>query len=331
MIIRIKKRDLLIITLSLIFISLIPLIYSADVISAQSGSITVWLTISNQNPVNVTIFNFTAFNVDPTSGGSSEVIIKFNVTDPDGLEDINGTNGGRVVVNLTLANSQFRTQDSCTNVTNATLNLVTFTCIINMQYYDNASAAWSVNITVFDKDGAKALNDSGSFTYHVLAAFDLKARGVSEGTSLNFSGINIGANNQVAKAPILLNNTGNDDFDQINITGADLLLTTDTSKSITIGNFRINVTNSSTGGGMTLTKSPQVIPAGDGMGGGSGGNVANATLMHGPASTGDTPPYLLQSLEGKGNQTLLFFVDIPSSTVTGIYNNTWNLTVVDID
>jgi len=332
MIIRIKKRDLLILVTSLIFISLIPLIYSADITAAQSGTIAVWLTISNQVPVNVSISNITAFNIDPTSGGSSQIIIEFNATDPDGVEDINGTNGGRVVVNLTLANSQFRTQDSCQNVTDAANGLVRFTCIINMKYYDNASTAWVVNISVYDKDNAKTINDSATFTYHVLAAFDLKARGVSESASLNFSGMTIGAINQVPKAPILLNNTGNDDFDQINITGANLILTTDSSKIIPITLFRINVTNSSTGGGMPLTTAAQVIPAGDGMLGGSGGNVANATLMHGPASTGDTSaPYPLQTLEGKGNQTLLFFVNVPGGTTTGIYNNTWNITVVDID
>jgi len=33
----------------------------------------------------------------------------------------------------------------------------------------------------------------------------------------------------------------------------------------------------------------------------------------------------------KGNQTLLFWVDVPSSGLSAqTYNNTWNLTVVDL-
>ncbi len=208
----------------------------------------------------VKLDNLTGFNIDPTSGSSSEIIISFNATDTNGLEQINGTTGGKVSVNLTLGTpgfSQFRTQSSCTNITNETLDLVTFTCIINMRYYDNASAAWVINISVEDSDNVIGMNDSSGstphiFTYNVLAAFSLTSRSVTEDTNLNFTSLFVNDQNIVAKAPILLNNTGNDDFDQINITGANLELTTDNTKTIAIGSFFVNVTNNTVGEAFTI-------------------------------------------------------------------------------
>jgi len=326
MIVKIKKRDLLILTGVLILIILLPLIYS-QVGQVETGAFGVWLVISNQKPAINATFNLTGITIIPSSGTNVQVLIKFNASDPDGVTQINGTDGGRVVVNLTLGPpgiAQFRDVATCTNTSET--DLVTFTCTINMEYYDNASSDWVINITVTDSNSATATNDTGKFTYNSLAAFSLTRKGLSE-SGLNFTSLNLGDVDKPAKTPILLNNTGNNDFDQINITAADLV---SGSNSIVVGSFTINVTNSTgadIGKGLPLTKAAQVI-----RDLGSAGNVvANATLLHGPGISGQSVPYPgVSQFTTKGNRSLYFWVDVPTGIGTGTYNNTWNITLVDL-
>ena len=189
--------------------------------------------------------------------------------------------------------------------------------------------SWVINVSVQDTSGLVGRNDTVTFTYNALSAFSITAKDVPEAANLNFSGVFVSTNDQAAKAPLLLNNTGNDDFDQINITGADLLQVGG-SGSILISNFYVNVTNNTNGFGLQLSTSPLTIPATTCMGGSCGSNP-NATLMHGPAISGDSVPYPgAADFKTKGNQTLIFFVDIPSGTAAATYNNTWNMTVVDL-
>ncbi|MBI2134824.1 hypothetical protein HYU09_02460 [Candidatus Woesearchaeota archaeon] len=338
MIIKIKERDASIASLSTIFVLAIiismsiPVIYSQTVNTTTAG-FGVWVVISNQNPVNLSLRNISFdFSVDPVAGTTVDVLVSFNVSDPDGLSNVNGTDGNaRADVNFTLgapSTSQFRTQSSCTNTTNPTAGMVVFNCIVKMKYYDNASSNWVINLTVTDANGATINNASfagsvNTFTYNSLSSFSIIARDVSEGANLNFSSANIGVNDQTAKAPILLNNTGNADFDRITLTGATLLQVGGAG-TIDIGQFAVNTTNNTGGRGLPLTTAAQTIRGVD-------DNTANATLLHGPGKSGDTVPYNgVADFKSKGNQSLIFFVDIPAGTATGSYNNTWNITVTDL-
>ena len=337
MIIKIKKRDLLIATAFLSLLVLIPLIY-AQVGTAKKAGFGVWLTIGNRNPV-IYLLNESRFSLDPVSGGSAAIIIAFNVTDPDNVNQVNGSgDSGGVIVNLTLgsrSDAQFRTHSSCTNTTTGSggTGIATFNCTVNLRYYDNNSANWVINITVIDSEGGTGRNDSNgstlhTFTYNSLASFSITAKDVSESANLNFTSLNLGDSNQPSKAPLLLNNTGNNDFDQINITGAALIGITTPGETIAASNFFVNVTNSSSGNrGMPLSNSPQTIKDIP-----SAGDTANATLFHGPGISGDSVPYPGTSgFSARGNLSLYFWVNVPSSGLSAqTYNNTWNLTVVDL-
>jgi len=319
MIIKIKKRDLRIVSMALFLIILIPYIF-AQTQTPVTGAFGVWIIIDNANPVNITVAN-TTLSINPNSGDDKVILIVFNVSDPDGVEQINGTNGGAVSVNLTLGApdiAQFRTQSSCTNTTDDANGVVTFSCTVNLRYYDNASAAWVINITVTDSGSGSATNATNTFTYNSLAAFSITAKGVSEAANLNFTSLNIGDLNKPAKAPILLNNTGNNDFDQINITGADLFSGANT---LVIGSFAVNTTNNTVGNGLPLTTGTQTIPVLSG----------DAILIHGPGVSGDTVPYPgAPDSQTKGNLSLYFFIDVPAGTTSGTYNNTWNMTLIDL-
>ena len=343
MIIKVKKRDLAIATISLIFILAIifsltiPLIY-AQTVNVTTGGFGVWLTITNVNPT-IKLINATGFGVDPIAGQNVPLLISFNVTDTNGADDINGTYGSTtVVVNLTLGargSAQFRTHTSCVNTTFGNLDSVQFNCTVNMKHYDNASSSWVINISVVDGAGGTAVNATKNneaaphtFTYNSLASFSIRARDVSEGANLNFSGMTLGASDQPAKAPLLLNNTGNVDFDMIRILAANLVGLTTPSQTIAASVFFVNATNGTAGLGTPLSATTNVTiraltqPAAD--------TLANVTLLHGPGATGGTQLGGTSDSFTKGNQTLVFWVDVPSGITAQTYNNTWNMTMVDL-
>ena len=263
------------------------------------------------------------------------------MTDEQGVGNINAS---KAIVNLTLGPrdvAQFRYNISddgtsefgtCGNYTAAgpggEAARVVINCTVLMKFYDNASSNWVINVSVKDIDGLTGINDTVTFTYNSLAAFSINSRGVSDGANLNFStNVFAGSNDVAANAPILLNNTGNNDFDQINITGANLIQIGGAAE-IAIGRFFVNITNNTLGNGMPLTTSAQTIRAAITL---AGEEISNATLMHGPSSIGETPIYPgVADFYSKGNQTLLFWLDLPLGLPSGTYNNTWNLTVVDL-
>jgi hypothetical protein len=296
----------------------------------RTNDTIITVVASNTAPV-IRLNNASGFAVDPISGSSSIILISFNVTDDQGVGDINAS---KAIVNLTLgarsvAQFRFNISDdgtrefgTCYNHTSG--NIVVINCTIIMRYYDNASSNWVVNISVQDLSGAIGRNDTNTFTYNSLAAFSLTAKSASESTNLNFTTAFLNDQNIPAKAPLLLNNTGNSDFDQINITAALLYGVTTASETIDPSNFFVNVTNNTAGNGLALSTVPVVVRGVD--------DNANATLFHGPGISGDSVPYIgTGDFTTKGNLSLLFFVDVPSSGLSAqTYNNTWNMTVVDL-
>ena len=185
-------------------------------------------------------------------------------------------------------------------------------CTVEMRYYDNAST-WTINVSVVDIDGEVGRNDTITFTYNPLSAMSFAVAWI------NFSSMTLGGSDQAAANPLILNNTGNDDFDQINITAAALIGVDISAQTIAAAQFAVNYTNENVpaGSGLPLSNSPQVIPGVD--------STANLTLMHGHSSASDIV------ISAKGNQSLWFWVDVPSSGLSAQkYNNTWNITVIDL-
>jgi len=329
MIIKIKKRDLLFASLPLfallVLISILsaPIIYSVTVNTTFAGFL-VQLVISNQNPT-VYLVNLTAIGVDPLDGGDSTFFIVFNVTDPDGVQNINATTA---IVNITLGTpgtSQFRTNISdtgaeigtCGNVSYSATNTIMMNCSITMRYYDNSSANWVINISVQDLNGATGRNSSdgsgpNTLTYNELSAISLPV------AAINFSDVNLGAQNQPSSLPLILNNTGNVDFTKVNFTGADLVGTDTQGETIAITLFFANFSDTVATSGTQLSATIINLPD---VGGG------NATVQHG--HTDAVSDYNDEVLGDKGNRSLFFWVDVPSAGLSGqLYNATWNITVI---
>ncbi len=331
MIIKIKKRKLIFFGISasaLAFLLLLPYLIVPLVFAGSSNTtFIVQLAVTNVNP-DVFFFNETiGFLVDPTDGSKTEIIIAFNASDADGVDTINGTGAsGGVLVNLTLGspggNRQFRTHNSCSNITRGSgaTGWVEFTCKVNMSYYDNASSAWVINISVTDASGGVGRNDTNgsdatgtahTFRYNALSALQLPY------IFINFSSVSPGDQNVRANR-LVLNNTGNDDFSQLNLSGGSLVGDSD-GATIAITNFGVNLTNSSA----NLRES---FPSNGKLQLKDSDTGLNASLRHGHTSAltdyGDT------IISDKGNLSAFFWVNVPTGVTTQLYNASWNITVI---
>ena len=290
-----------------------PIIYAA-VVNNYRANFKVEIVITNRNP-RINVSNASGFSVDPISGSNAIVYISFNVTDADGVWNINASTA---VVNFTLGSpngqnyqnisavstSEFGT---CGNSSDGSTS-VTINCTVLLPYFANQSSLWVVNISVKDTDGGSAFNDTLTFTVNSLDAVSLPM------TALNFSNVNLSQQNVRAYPHLLINNTGNDDFGEVNMTAAALIGTTDTTKSIGVTNFGVNLTNST-------TNLRQSFPA-SGIVNLEQINGSNATLMHGHTSA-------FAPNADKGNLSAFLWVNVPSSGLSAqFYNATWNISVV---
>src|SRR3989344_3356525 len=188
---------------------------------------TIVTVVSAATAPIVRLINATGFSVDPVSGTGAVVLITFNISDEQGVSNINAS---KSIVNLTLGTpgpSQFRYNisdkgtelETCGNHTETagSTGYVIVNCTIRMRYFDNVSSNWVINVSVTDLDGLVGRNGTQIFTYNSLSSISLPH------LFINFSSVFLGAANQPAFPHLVLNNTGNDDFDMINMTGADLV------------------------------------------------------------------------------------------------------------
>ncbi len=252
-------------------------------------------TVANSVPV-IKVINSSGFSVDPFEAGVSAVLVSFNVTDADNVSQINAS---KAIANFTLegrSSGIFRFNDSCANHTEGISVIIN--CTVEMRYYDNASSLWKINISVEDINGGIGRNDSFNFTYNSLTAAAII------NSLLNFSNVTLGQNNAPSKAPVIINNTGNTNFNLINITASQLVGVANASLTIQPSSFSVNLTNSSNGAGLQLSNLSIRLPD----------STGNAALQFG--------------IGGFSNISIFVFLDVPSSgLISQEYNSTWNLTL----
>ena len=282
MIIKIKKRDLVIlITLLLLYI---PIVYAPS--TSVSKTFMVFLTLGNANPFIIWVNQ--SVTVDPVDGSNVTVQFYFNVSDSNGAGTLNASSA-KVEVKF---NGMNRTSAICNNVQNASSTVGVWNCSVQFAYFDNASASWTINASIRDNNNAQANNATGTFTYNTLSALSLKS------TVVNFTSVNLGDSNVAATTnPFILNNTGNDNFDSINITAYELRGMTFTTEILGVGNITVGANNTATGANVMINNT-QV-------------RIVNETLPHGDPSI------------GLGNGSIWFFISVPS---TGFSSQDFNAT-----
>ena len=274
------------------------LIVTPSVLGAVNRSFfLVELTISGRAPI--------IFDVNWTAAGASGNLVEgssvlfnftFNVSDPDGFTDINHNTA---IMNITLGAGQANglanwNNTGCTTLSNYSTNYSFMSCLVRFNYYDNASSEWVINVSIEDSTGTKTVNDTyTAFTINSLTAMKLA------NAAINFSSVNVGTNDVAADAPLIVNNTGNFQFNTINITAKNLIGRTTASDTIGASNITVNTVAAAGGTRVNSTASM---------------TITGATLTNGAPET------------GKGNMSLFFYVDVPAGLSAQTYNSTnWEI------
>jgi len=176
------------------------------------GSVSQILTVESDNTAPSITWVQTSLSDNPTESTTTTVWIAFNATDQDGYSDIDMSTAK---IELSLTGEIQRNSTSCLAQINDT-NTRMINCSINMQYYDN-DGAWIINVSVEDNSNELTYNDSETFSYGILQAVRGNLTGIA------FGSLSLGDTTNATNDPIMLNNTGNQNFTQINLTAYDLV------------------------------------------------------------------------------------------------------------
>ena len=248
---------------ALFAIFMIPTMLS-PVLAATQDSTGVNLTIQSISPEVYFVEAIAA--QDPVDGNTTTVTFEVRIRDNNTYSDISSVNATFFKTGETN-----RTDASCTFSSQLSATTANYSCSVDMLYYD-LDGFWNVSVVSEDADSNTDTNDSISFTYNQLSAMRMSPNNITFG-SLSPGQTGVGATDD----PIVLNNTGNQNFTQINTTALDLNGVTNSTEYIPAGNFSMNVADSS--GGDSLANNTAVT-------------LTSGTLPRGATSTEDIYFYL---------------------------------------
>jgi hypothetical protein len=253
------KRGKLLIFLGILVLLIVPLT-SAGFFSdlwgkitgyAESGTATVNITIGNNVPTITWVQAISSQT--PIDDTIKPITFNFTATDADGYSNINVSTAES---RFQLAGEATRSNLSCVNWSQSG-NDVNFTCTIDMWYFDKADTSWVINVTIRDINNADGENSSTTFQYSTLLGMKMSPTFLNW-TEIGLSNTDVGSNND----PILINNTGNDETVNINVTALNLQGEETTDEYIYANNFTVeNASQGCTGTTMSNATSLNVTSA----------------------------------------------------------------------
>ena len=209
------------------------MLLSFSMITVVGAPTTVNFTVNlsiGGNAVPVVTWVESGLSPNPTESTATTIWIKFNATDNNGHADIDYSTASVI---LTRAGETQRTSGSCNNYGNDSLTKL-FNCSVNMEYYDE-DGAWTINASVEDFSAAYDDDTATTLAYGTLQAL----RGTPLG--IEFGSVTLGAPFQATNDPLVLNNTGNQNFTQINLTAYDLVGVVTPSQYIAASDLYANI------------------------------------------------------------------------------------------
>lgn len=135
--------------------------------------------------------------VDLTAGQTTQVEVIFDVTDLEGFADINDSSVN-ISLDYNLGGEPMRNIFTCLAPTNDGLNTKTYTCTVNMEFYD-APGAWTAIVNISDFTGPASNQSNQSFTINPVT-------GISS-VPINFGTLTPGTIDQTATG--IVTNEGN--------------------------------------------------------------------------------------------------------------------------
>ncbi|MEK0338488.1 MAG: hypothetical protein QQN41_13750, partial [Nitrosopumilus sp.] len=173
--IKMKKRDVILITLSILIVLILPLISAGffdDVWEKITGKVTsdttaLNITVGNSAPTITWVESIPATN--PTDDTTTSITFNFTATDTDGEGNLDDSTASAY---FQKGGETTRTNTSCITAGTGSGNNQNYTCTIDLWYYDG-SGAWTINVTIQDINNADGENSSTTFTYNLLLAMKM--------------------------------------------------------------------------------------------------------------------------------------------------------------
>lgn len=237
-------------TLAFIF-----LVATLATLIAQSAIFAGSFTISQVRTFEIThdnspwIYYVESVTETPTEAQNKTIYVAFNVTDADGVANLNDSTA---LVRISLGDIE-RNSSSCSG---AAMNDTHkgYNCSITIAYYD-LGGTWSVNASIMDNNTNAAENTTQTLTMNDLTAVTLSL------SEMGFGTVTSGDQDQASTDnPLVLNNTGNTNISQVNVTAYTLEGVTNNSYIIGVGNFTFNVSDSANGVSM-INATAVTVPA----------------------------------------------------------------------
>lgn len=197
----IKRITFVIILISLSFFA----VYGAQC-AGQSCTTNTSVTISNIAPV-ISYVNFSGSHTG-TGYAINKFDVYFNVTD----SNLNDSSAISAIAN---ASNNFSSNNASSNTTCAKINQVgsdvQYNCTIHIPYHFH-SGTWFVNVSVCDTSNLCVSNSTTSFIINALDYIN------SSNSSIVWSSVYSGTNNNEANNTIIFSNGGNQKYLTLNVT-----------------------------------------------------------------------------------------------------------------
>ena len=271
-------------------------IFAISALAADSANMSPSMTVSSDAP-EITSMVISAGSYDPTESGNTTITVNFNVSDANGVTDLDDSKANIYVDDAaTFVTAVSKYNRLCSPTVNWSATVREYQCDTDLEFYDIAGT-YSTNITA--GDGATTIwnntaTNAPTFTYTTLVAATVDDTGISFGT------VTLNQNDQGAtENPTVVTNTGNADL-QMNVTGANLV---GGSYTFNVGNFSVSLDGTPTAE-LSLTTGTQQIIVG----------AVNATASAGASST----------------EELYWFVDVPGVVLPDTYTGSWTLGVYEL-
>ena len=209
-----------------------------------------------------------------TENGEATIVVNFTAEDTDGVGDIVNTSA-EIVLNRTGEGVRQNVTCAPDNDINSATSL-NFSCSVKVWYYDTIGD-WSVNVTVKDANGGVGANTTTNFTLDELTAMKMAPTALTWG-SLGVTDTNTLSSND----PIVINNTGNDNSNNVAVTGTNLHGEVTTGEAILAANFTVHTADACDAGTAMVNNSAQTV---------SGASVTKGNHSANDGSTGQEQLY----------------------------------------
>jgi len=212
--------------------------------------------------------------VDLNPGATTPVVIVFDVVDTNGYTDIDDS-GVLIRFNYDAGGEPQRDVFNCPAPVDDGLNTKTFTCTVDMSYYD-AYGDWTATVDVSDFLGLATDQKTHGFQINLLRYITLTP------PTINFGVVSPGQTNIPGISSTTITNYGNFDIpgdSKIQITSQSLVGQTTPSETISGNNFRSAESGDVCTAGTSLIETTPV-------------DIPNVLLSKGPSST-ETLDYCL--------------------------------------